>query len=338
MCGAGLEFDIKSGEMICTHCGHLVDIPDEDDRVARNKLTLEVLKSKPKWDDGRVFQCDNCGAKGVLQNVMNPRCPFCNSTQIICTNEMTGTQPDAVLPFKIEKQTAADIFTKWARGRFMTPRIFKTADLRSQMQQLYCPSWAFTATVMCNYRARLGKVYHDKDGTHVRWFNVSGTMNGQYNDHLIQASDQISNINFQKLIPFDVARNVKTYRTEYLTGITAQHYTRDLETCFADFSQMIRADMRKKIISHHNADRVGDISIDINYVDKNFNYVLLPLYVASYQYERKTYNFFINGISGKIVGKYPISWWKCFLIGLGVGLLAIAGAWLGYEMGAFTTY
>jgi hypothetical protein len=82
--------------------------------------------------------------------------------------------------------------------------------------------------------------------------------------------------------------------------------------------------MRQKILRKHNADSVHKLNIDLNFFDKAFNYTLLPLYIANYNYNDKTYNFYINGVSGKIVGKYPKSRFKIFLLILGAGLLAAA--------------
>ena len=73
----------------------------------------------------------------------------------------------------------------------------------------------------------------------------------------------------------------------------------------------------------HNADKVRDLDMKIDYQDKKFNYILLPIYIASFKYNNKTFNFYINGYSGKIVGNYPKSKVKQLFIGIGIAILAI---------------
>jgi hypothetical protein len=128
--------------------------------------------------------------------------------------------------------------------------------------------------------------------------------------------------------PFDL-KLVKVYRQEYLSGLTAEHYSRNLETCFGDFSNFIRADLRRKIMKKHNADVIQTLEIKTDHHDKRFNYILLPVYVANYEYNKKTYNFFVNGASGVIVGTYPKSKLKIALLVLG-GLIVLTAAVIIY--------
>jgi small-conductance mechanosensitive channel len=52
--------------------------------------------------------------------------------------------------------------------------------------------------------------------------------------------------------------------------------------------------------------------------------VLLPVYVGNFTYSKKTYNFFVNGISGKVAGKTPISLLRVlFAVLMGIFALAL---------------
>jgi len=66
--------------------------------------------------------------------------------------------------------------------------------------------------------------------------------------------------------------------------------------------------------------------------DRRFNYVLLPLFISNYTYREKLFNFYINGATGRIAGRYPKSAAKIFgIILFGIALVAGVGAalWFG---------
>ena len=44
-----------------------------------------------------------------------------------------------------------------------------------------------------------------------------------------------------------------------------------------------------------------------------FKHTLLPVWIASYRYNNKVYNFMVNGETGRVQGEAPISWWKVAL-------------------------
>ena len=54
------------------------------------------------------------------------------------------------------------------------------------------------------------------------------------------------------------------------------------------------------------------------------NYALLPVWIYSYHYKDKVYPFHVNGQTGKIVGKVPISARK--VVGYGITLWGILTA------------
>jgi len=341
-CGATLDYDIESGNLKCSHCG-TVKVIEQDSSVQRRQLTDDVLKDHDDWKESRVFRCNNCGAKGVLDKKdINQTCAFCGSSNIINTDEIAGVKPDSVIPFQITKESAVERFKKWIKSRWLAPGIFKTADIRERINGIYGSSWSFSSNTQSNYDGTLGRRVTQTrtvNGrtmvtTSIRWFRVSGDIAQSYFDYIVQSGDRIPQKMFAKIKPFDL-KLLKVYRQEYLSGIIAEHYSRNLEICFGDFENYIKSDLRQKIMRRHNADTVGQLNIKTNYNDRKFNYILLPLYIANYLYNAKTYNFYINGASGTIVGKYPKSKVKLFFIGLGVAVLAAAAFFFAWKTGVF---
>jgi len=333
-CGGSMSYDIESSNLKCENCGTVVDF-DKSDSVEHRKLTDDILKNHEDWKDGAVYKCGNCGAKVVLEkNTIANVCSYCGSPHVVVTNELPGIKPDSVIPFKITLDSARQRFMKWIRGKFFAPKKLKNIDNRSEsFNPVYSSSWSFGADTASSYNGTLGRRVtttrysngRNISSTTIRYFRVSGTMAQNYRDFFVQSCDNINAKTFNKLKPFNVSL-LKVYRQEYLSGIFAEHYSRNIETCFNDFASYIKRDLRNKIISKHNADTVQSLTIQTQYNDKKFNYVLLPVYIANYTYDSKRYNFYVNGENGKIAGKYPVSKWKVFFTVLGGAVLVGAVA------------
>jgi len=338
-CGAEMKYDIASGNLKCQHCGN-EQIIQADDSVWRRQLSADIMSSKSNWGDGQVVRCSNCGSKEVLDNKsINKICSFCGSTSVIATGELCGIKPDGIIPFKVAKEQGSALFQKWMKSHWFAPRAFKRSDIRENLNQIYAPSWSFTSSVVSLYAGVLGRTVtetrRNANGStyttsRTHYFRVNGQMTKHYADFLVQSSDRISPVNFEKIKPFDI-KELKPYRTEFLSGIITEHYTKDLDICFGEFTNHIKRDLQRDIMRRHGADTVQSLNIELDFPTKEFNYILLPLYFANYTYKEKTYNFYINGISGKIVGKYPKSVWKIlFVTFLPVFVFALAG--LGYYL------
>ena len=73
-----------------------------------------------------------------------------------------------------------------------------------------------------------------------------------------------------------------------------------------------------------------NFSMNLDFSDESWRYILLPIYLANYRYGNKVFQVLINGQTGTIAGQRPVDWRKVakvlglwFLPGL---LLAIASA------------
>ena len=334
-CGAGMKYDIATGGLKCNHCGSMREFEDTD-RVQRRALTNDLLNKHEKWTEARVLRCANCGATEVMNNnELSVKCAFCGSAKISPIEDLPGIKPDSVIPFQLTAQTAQDRFRKWIKGKFFAPGGFKRSDVRENINKIYTPCWSFSSRTENWYNGTLGRTVtvQTRNGTSTRinWFRVKGVINKHYTDVFFQSGSRISSVNFNRLKPFDL-KQVRVYKQEYLSGIIAEHYTRTLEQCLNEFSQFIKADIRRDIMRRYRADTVSALNVNTNFHDRHFNYVLLPVYVSNYTYKGKLFNFYVNGATGKIAGRYPKSGLKIFgLVMLGVAIVVGAGLglWLG---------
>ncbi len=68
----------------------------------------------------------------------------------------------------------------------------------------------------------------------------------------------------------------------------------------------------------------GDVQkvhrVDTEYSAETFKHVLLPIWMAAYKYNGKTYRFVVNGQTGRVQGERPWSIWKITFAVLAVAL------------------
>ena len=159
-CGAKMEFDPKSQKLLCPYCGTDVEIKAND---SQELDFLNMLNSsKNTWgNETHVFRCNNCGAKEVVsKHEIAKECPFCGTTNIVSTEELSGLKPNGIVPFQITKETAVDLATKWARKRFFAPSAFKKSAKPEKVKGTYSPAFTFDAQTKSSYYGRLGRYYY----------------------------------------------------------------------------------------------------------------------------------------------------------------------------------
>ena len=82
--------------------------------------------------------------------------------------------------------------------------------------------------------------------------------------------------------------------------------------------------MESAIKSSRGYDTYRGMTYGHDYRKVSFKHILLPVWLSSYRYRDKTYSFIVNGESGKVAGRAPLSVLKiAFLILGGIGLFAL---------------
>ena len=95
-CGANMVFDPEDGCLYCEHCGTKQAIKE---RGSEEMAFERLLQENNNWsDETHVFRCENCGAKEVLdKREIAKQCPFCGTTNIVETDELSGVKPNALI-------------------------------------------------------------------------------------------------------------------------------------------------------------------------------------------------------------------------------------------------
>ncbi len=326
-CGSNLVFDPDTQSLKCPHCGTEINF---ESNSAQEILLGHGLDNDKTWtaDEAVVFRCDNCGAKVI----MNPNetanfCPFCGTAHVQKIEELAGIKPNAVIPFTFNYKSAIDFSKKWAKKRFYAPRKFKKNICTDNVKGVYTPCFTFDSRTFSYYQGRIGKTHTRVVGsgknrrvqTYVVWRNISGTYSDSFDDVLITAGSKFGQKELDKVSPYKTNES-REYEENYLFGFMAYHYDSEITECWNDAKSRIDEVVKKSILSQYVHDVVDYINISTTHSDVTYKYVMLPVYIGNYKYNKKHYNFFVNGSTGKVYGKTP----KSILKILGTVLLGIA--------------
>jgi fatty acid desaturase len=50
-----------------------------------------------------------------------------------------------------------------------------------------------------------------------------------------------------------------------------------------------------------------------DFADERWRYILLPVYLASYHFDDRTFQVMVNGQTGKVTGQKPVAWLRVWL-------------------------
>jgi len=241
--------------------------------------------------------------------------------------------PGGVIPFKIDEKEAANRFTAWLKKRFFAPKAAKETAKAKNFKGMYLPYWTFDADTKSTYSGEYGKDRKvkrgDKEEIITDWYNTSGRYEEFFDDELVCGTNQHETGMLKGVEPFNTADN-KVYSPEYVAGFGAEKYSIGLKDAWeigknAIKNKIVNA-VSSKIRSEFNADHVRNVRVSTQYSNITYKYLLLPIWVANYKYNDKVYQFMVNGQTGKVSGKSPISAIKV-AITVVVAIAALALIW-----------
>lgn len=330
-CGGVLSFDPQSGGLLCPFCGNREEIRPEHEGFKAQELDFDKAEEQQGACDWGLATksviCKSCGAETVYDaNSISGECPYCGSNQVMEAADSHVMAPGGVVLFKHDVASAAGLFKAWLNKKFFCPKAAKENAKADAFQGLYIPFWTFDTDTVSDYRGEYGirKEYKDQEGntkTETNWYSTRGRYKESFDDHLVSASSQQNANMLAALEPFDTDKTVE-YKPEYMAGFAAERYSVKLKEAWQKakqkLSSILNRNVSEKIRREHHADGVRDVHLDTEFTNITYKYLLLPVWISSFKYNGKVYQFMVNGQTGKVSGNTPISWIKVALVILAV--------------------
>lgn len=255
------------------------------------------------------FVCNSCGARVVTdKNTSATFCAFCGSPALVGQRLTNEFKPQYMIPFKVSREKAEKAFMKWAGGGKWTPFGFVSKKNITKLTGLYVPFWLFNIKAHIDIEAsaqdisysgeyRTTKYYQVTRKGDVEWKNIPLDGETRIDDKLMEA---IEPFDFEKLIPYDY---------DYIPGFYADRYDQDAQALakratdrgISGMDDIIKTSIGKKYDRHKITKNQSMIT------SMAAHYALLPVWFMAYKYHNKMYYFAMNGQTGEVAGKVPVS-------------------------------
>ncbi|MBR4373618.1 MAG: hypothetical protein IKP49_04580 [Treponema sp.] len=330
-CGGGLKFDPKSGGVICEYCDsqytieqieEAYGVQDEQGTESQNQTfessdgewNTENLNSDWGEDSGKMkeFSCPSCGASILCEaTTAATSCPYCDNPTVIEKEFAGNLKPDYVIPFKLNKKEAIAALKEFYKGKKLLPKEFSDENHLEEMKGVYVPFWFFNGT------AEGSAVFHATTTTRHRSGNTETITTKHYDCNRegslefnmvpVDASKKMPNDMMDSLEPFDFGE-LKEFSTAYLPGYLADKYDDTVDECFPRAETRCAASFLSEL--QKSVKGYGSVTLkskNISLKKGIVNYGLVPVYLLYTKWHEERYLFSVNGQTGKVVGKLPLS-------------------------------
>jgi len=329
-CGSEMKFSPKERKLECENCGTTTEIESGTDQIIEKPFNS--YRERENIDSGmgvarKEFHCNTCGAVTLVDvSTVSFHCGFCSSSNV---NEEAyqerNIKPEGVIPFKITKNIAFETFKDWIGAGWFHPNALKKVTRLENIAGVYVPFWTFDANTESNWFAEAGYHYYvtrevtDANGNtttiqeqHTRWVPVSGYYQHWFDDVTIIASKGITQSRIQKIYPFDY-KELVNYDARFILGMGSELYSLDMEDGFSEAERIMDDFIYNSCAQEIPGDTFRNLHINTHKFDITFKHILLPVWIAAYRFQNKTYQVVVNGQTGKISGEKPLSWIKIMI-------------------------
>jgi len=342
-CGAEAHWNPAKKALVCPYC-HTVspgELLADGSTIRENDLvaTLRNLSSESRgWNTERVsVKCQSCEAISVFDPTkVAKRCDFCGSAQLVPYDQIKAPiRPESLLAFQISETQVRDLVRRWYGSHFFAPNKLKKSALTDTLHGLYIPFWTFDAQVHAGWTAMAGHYYYENESYRdskgqtqtrrvrkTRWVPAAGALDHFFDDEMVSGSAGLDASLLAQVGPFPTDKLVP-YDAGYLAGWVVEQYQIDL----VQGSRQAQAKMDEKLrvlcSREVPGDTQRDLQVQADYAQQTFKHLLVPVWLVTFDYGARSFPVLVNGFTGKISGKYPLSWIKIALVSLGVLIVVL---------------
>ena len=123
------------------------------------------------------------------------------------------------------------------------------------------------------------------------------------------ASQGVDAATAREIEPFPTAQFV-AYDASYLSGFLAEEYAVGLGDAQTLARQRMDETLRKACRAEVPGDECRNLRVSTVYSAWQYKSGLVPVWIAAYVYQGKSFRYVVNGATGKATGTAPWSWVK----------------------------
>ncbi|MEJ2367193.1 MAG: hypothetical protein P8Z49_02290 [Acidobacteriota bacterium] len=350
-CGGELAWDPARQEMHCPYCDSLIPVPSDPGFAPEEQDLMAFLKDHPRSTGYGVtlkqFTCRQCGASvQIPPRERSVVCPFCGSDYVLESGAAQANvlKPESLLPFSVDDKACRTAFKKWIGSGWFHPRDLKKMGKLERIMGLYLPFFTFDAHADSTWTAMAGHAYYvsesftgrDSNGNavqrsrqvrRIRWEPASGSRSDNYNDVLVPAVHEDRLDMILKVYPYDLVK-LTAYDPRYLAGFGVLNADIPVKLVYHIASNNMAQDQRRLCAESVPGDTYRDLAVNTRFSKQTFKHLLCPVWAGAFRYRKRSYPFVLNGQTGKLYGRKPLSTVKVTLAALVGAALALFLLWL----------
>lgn len=355
-CTAPLKYAAGTGKLECEFCDSTFDVEAVESYYAeKDKEAAEAMAEAQKhpggadapWDSSdvadnwgadadrmRTYSCPSCGAELICdETTAASSCPYCGNPTVV-PGQFSGTlKPDYVIPFQLDKKSAIAALKQHYKGKIFLPKTFLDSNTVDKIQGVYVPFWLYDgeATGSMVFTGKRIRTYRsgDNEVTETDHFLVERSGSMAFEKVPVDASTKMPDEYMDSIEPFDY-QQLRPFSTAFLPGFLADKFDVSMEQCndHADERcvRTLQSALRSTVIGY---DIVEPRSSNIQLHRGKVHYAMLPVWLLNVKWNDQIHLFAINGQTGRVAGKLPVSLGKVAAMFAGLAVpLSILGCLL----------
>ena len=312
-CGGNVVYEPSRGKMYCPHC--------------------ESIDSEDTIQGGTLTQCVNCGAPVNVQNYTSAsRCEHCGS-YIVFNERVEGVyEPHMLLPFRVNKDSAVAAMDKEFGKRAFTPSGFMSTKSLENMVGVYVPFWLYDYKAFYDFAGEGTRVKTWRSGnteyTETSYYEVIRKMDVDFDKIPVDASYAMEDGVMDLMEPYNY-QQLQGFEPKYMSGFYGEIYNQgapELEGRAQVKARNASEELMQGSLKEYST--MKPHRKDLNLQRDGVNYALMPVWQYNYRYKDKTYQFHVNGQTGKVIGITPVSKEKVLAYGASVFALVTSICYL----------
>lgn len=316
-CGGSMVFDPQKQQFVCEYCLTAFESEALAEPVQENQT------SEPEPDEALLYTCPSCGAELAMEKTTAAGiCYYCHNP-VVLSGKLSGNQmPSFVIPFQISAEEARERFLSWIGQKKYIPAAFFSQKQIEKLSGVYFPYWICDCTLQGDLQgtARNIRVWRSKDTeyTETKVYSVRRLGQVRLTELSRNALQKAQGRMLEGILPFDI-KKAEPFRTGYLSGFQAEVKDLEKETFETELEKEAE-DYVKKLLSDTVTGHTG-FSAENFHAEKQktiWHYVLLPVWILTYQNKNELYYFSMNGQTGEICGRLPLDYRKLTAVCTGI--------------------
>lgn len=293
----------------------------------------------PYREQAGGLECRSCGARLEIEpRQRTGRCLYCGSPQVIERPPSADRpNPTFAIGFVVTPERALETARRWVKARLFAPQAFRRARVED-IRGIYLPAYLYSAAAYSDYTASIGENYTEtytttdskgrrvtRTRTRTEWRSLRGRHAMYVSDQVVTASSGLPNDELEAVEPFDL-RALKRFGPKLVSGWTAEEPSLAPREC----AHMAREEAMRQVSARLSRFMPGDkhreLRHDTRFENEDLRLTLLPLWVlpVRYRHDAAVVRLLVNGQTGKLAGRPPVSWVKVTAAVL-LGLCLLAG-------------